>query len=104
MTTRCPSSTGARHRIDRHGARANLRLCAGCDAHGRIQYLNSTLTDWLGYDLAEFNSGHLRLSDLVRGDGASLLMRGRGDGEIRTEIIDIDLVRRNGTMDIACFG
>jgi len=67
------------------------------DAQGRIQYLNSTLTDWLGYDLAEFNSGHLGLSDIVRGDGASLLMRGRGDGEIRTEIIDIDLVRRNGT-------
>lgn len=67
------------------------------DAQGRIQYLNSTLTDWLGYDLAEFNAGHLSLSDLVRGDGASLLMRGRGDGEIRTEIIDIDLVRRNGT-------
>jgi two-component system cell cycle sensor histidine kinase/response regulator CckA len=67
------------------------------DAHGRIQYLNSTLTDWLGYDLAEFNAGHLSLSDLVRGDGATLLMRGRGDGEIRTEIIDIDLVRRNGT-------
>ncbi|MCS6758158.1 MAG: response regulator [Candidatus Devosia euplotis] len=67
------------------------------DAHGRIQYLNSTLTDWLGYDLAEFNSGQLGLSDIVRGDGATLLMRGRGDGEIRTEIIDIDLVRRNGT-------
>ena len=67
------------------------------DAHGRIQYLNSTLADWLGYDLAEFNSGHLGLSDLVRGDGATLLMRGRGDGEIGTEIIDIDLVRRNGT-------
>jgi two-component system cell cycle sensor histidine kinase/response regulator CckA len=67
------------------------------DAHGRIQYLNSTLSDWLGYDLAEFNAGHLSLSDIVRGDGSSLLMRGRGDGEIRTEIIDIDLVRRNGT-------
>ncbi|HEV7292944.1 MAG TPA: ATP-binding protein [Devosia sp.] len=67
------------------------------DAHGHIQYLNSTLSDWLGYDLAEFNAGQLRLSDLVRGDGATLLMRGRGDGEIRTEIIDIDLVRRNGT-------
>ena len=67
------------------------------DAHGRIQYLNSTLADWLGYDLAEFNSGQLSLSDIVRGDGATLLMRGRGDGEIRTEIIDIDLVRRNGT-------
>lgn len=67
------------------------------DAHGRIQYLNSTLADWLGYDLAEFNSGHLGLSDIVRGDGATLLMRGRRDGEIHTEIIDIDLVRRNGT-------
>lgn len=67
------------------------------DAVGRIQYLNSTLADWLGYDLAEFNAGQLALSDIVRGDGASLLMRGRGDGEIRTEIIDIDLVRRNGT-------
>lgn len=67
------------------------------DANGRIQYLNSTLADWLGYDLAEFNAGHLSLSDIVRGDGGSLLMRGRGDGEIRTEIIDIDLVRRNGT-------
>ena len=67
------------------------------DAHGHVQYLNSTLADWLGYDLAEFNAGQLALSDIVRGDGASLLMRGRGDGEIRTEIIDIDLVRRNGT-------
>lgn len=67
------------------------------DAHGRIQYLNSTLADWLGYDLAEFNSGQLRLGDIVRGDGASLLMRGRRDGEITTEVIDIDLVRRNGT-------
>jgi len=66
------------------------------DAEGRIQYLNSTLADWLGYDLAEFNSGHLRLADIVRGDGATLLMRGRGDGEIRTEIIDIDFVSRNG--------
>jgi two-component system cell cycle sensor histidine kinase/response regulator CckA len=67
------------------------------DAHGRIQYLNSTLADWLGYDLAEFNPGQLRLGDLIRGDGASLLMRGRSDGEIGTEVIDIDLVRRNGT-------
>ncbi|MFC3705689.1 cell cycle histidine kinase CckA [Devosia honganensis] len=67
------------------------------DAQGHIQYLNSTLADWLGYDLAEFNAGQLALSDIVRGDGASLLMRGRGDGEISTEIIDIDLVRRNGT-------
>jgi two-component system cell cycle sensor histidine kinase/response regulator CckA len=67
------------------------------DSVGRIQYLNSTLADWLGYDLAEFESASIRLDDVIRGDGASLLMRGRADGEIRTEIIDIDMVRRNGT-------
>ena len=67
------------------------------DASGRIQYLNSTLADWLGYDLAEFESDTVQLKDIVRGDGASLLMRGRSDGEIGTEVIDIDLVRRNGT-------
>ncbi|HWV00993.1 MAG TPA: PAS domain-containing protein [Devosia sp.] len=67
------------------------------DPQGRVQYLNSTLADWLGYDLAEFEAGTVRLSDIIRGDGASLLMRGRADGEIRTETIDIDLVKRNGT-------
>ncbi len=67
------------------------------DARGRVQYLNSTLADWLGYDLTEFQSDKISLDDMVRGDGASLLKRGRGDGEIGTEIIDIDLVRRNGT-------
>ena len=67
------------------------------DPQGRVQYLNSTLADWLGYDLAEFEAGTVRLADIVRGDGASLLMRGRADGEIRTEIIDIDLVKHNGT-------
>ncbi|MEX2276521.1 MAG: PAS domain-containing protein [Cucumibacter sp.] len=67
------------------------------DSQGRVQYLNATLADWLGYDLAEFNAGSIRLSDIVRGDGAGLLLGGRRDGEIRTEIIDIDLVRRNGT-------
>ncbi|MEQ1769976.1 MAG: ATP-binding protein [Devosia sp.] len=65
--------------------------------NGKVQYLNSTLADWLGYDLAEFEAGTVPLSEIVRGDGASLLMRGRADGEIRTEIIDIDLVKRNGT-------
>jgi two-component system cell cycle sensor histidine kinase/response regulator CckA len=67
------------------------------DAQGRVQYLNSTLSDWLGYDLAEFEASSIRLDDLVRGDGASLLKRGSRDGEIGTEVIDIDLVRRNGT-------
>ena len=67
------------------------------NSEGRVQYINATLADWLGFDLAEFEPGDLNLSHLVRGDGASLLMGGRAGGEIKTEIIDIDLVHRNGT-------
>ncbi len=67
------------------------------EANGRLSYINSTLADWLGYDLAAFDGNSLNLSDIVLGDGASLLMGGRADGDIRTEIIDIDLVRANGT-------
>lgn len=67
------------------------------DAKGRLFYINSTLADWLGYDLAAFESGSLTLKDIVLGDGASLLMGGRADGDIRTETIDIDLVRADGT-------
>ncbi len=67
------------------------------DANGRIKYINSTLADWLGYDLAEFETGALSMDEIVRGDGSSLLLGGRNDGEIRTEIIDIDLVHSDGT-------
>ncbi len=67
------------------------------DSQGRIQYINATLADWLGLDLAEFEPGDLDMAHLVRGDGASLLMGGLPGADLRTEIIDIDLVHRNGT-------
>lgn len=67
------------------------------NARGRIQYINSTLADWLGYDLAAFEAGDLDLNEIVHGDGAGLLMGGGQDGTVRTETIDLDLVRRDGT-------
>ncbi len=67
------------------------------NSRGRIQYINSTLADWLGYDLAAFEAGDLDLGEIVHGDGAGLLMGGGQDGAVRTEIIDLDLVRQDGT-------
>lgn len=67
------------------------------DAKGRVQYINSTLADWLGYDLADFEPGDLSLRQIVQGDGANLLMSGGEHGEIKTDVIDIDLVDRKGT-------
>ncbi|MCC2111536.1 MAG: response regulator, partial [Hyphomicrobiales bacterium] len=69
------------------------------DSDWRITYLNATLADWLGYDLAQFERGAIRIGDIVSGDGAALLSGfsgGSGGRELRTEIIDLDLVKRNG--------
>ncbi len=67
------------------------------DADGAIHYINATLVDWLGYDLAEFGPGGLSLADIVPGAGASLLTRLVAvPGQERTERIDLDLRRKNG--------
>ena len=67
------------------------------DAKGDVIYLNATLANWLDQDLAQVGSGGLKLTDLVAGDGAALLTTLRaGPGEIRTEVLDLDLKTRNG--------
>ena len=64
---------------------------------GTVPYVNATLASWLDYDLAEIGSGGLKLTDIVSGDGASLLT---GivpvPGEVKTEVFDLDLRTRSG--------
>jgi len=67
------------------------------DATGNIVYLNATLANWLDQDLAQVGSGGLKLADLVSGDGAALLTTLRATpGEVKTEIVDLDLKTRSG--------
>ncbi len=67
------------------------------NAEGSLVYVNATLANWLDYDLAEIASGGLKLSDVVSGDGASLLTSIVAvPGEVRTEVFDIDLKMRGG--------
>jgi len=67
------------------------------DPAGRIVYLNATLAEWLGYDLAAVDPGRIALRDVISGDGAALLSALSGPaGDTRTETIDVDLVRRDG--------
>jgi two-component system cell cycle sensor histidine kinase/response regulator CckA len=64
---------------------------------GRITYLNATLADWLGYDLAEVDAEGMTLDQIVAGAGAALLSgQNHTPGQISTEIVDIDLVKCNG--------
>jgi two-component system cell cycle sensor histidine kinase/response regulator CckA len=64
---------------------------------GRIVYLNATLAEWLGIDLARFEAGSLTLAGIVRGDAIALL-NSPTDEEMRnrTSIIDLDLIKQNG--------
>jgi two-component system cell cycle sensor histidine kinase/response regulator CckA len=64
---------------------------------GELAYVNATLANWLDYDLAEIGSGGLKLTDIVSGDGASLLTGIVAvPGEVKTEVFDIDLRMRSG--------
>jgi two-component system cell cycle sensor histidine kinase/response regulator CckA len=67
------------------------------DAKGAVVYLNATLAGWLDYDLASVGSGGLTLNDIVAGEGAALLSsRNAGPGEVKTDMLDLDLRTRSG--------
>ena len=66
------------------------------DAEGSISYLNATLAEWLDQDLAQVGSGGLKLGDIVAGEGVALLTLQASPGEVKTELLDIDLKTRSG--------
>ncbi|MET0221124.1 MAG: response regulator, partial [Tardiphaga sp.] len=72
---------------------------------GELVYVNATLANWLDHDLAEIGSGGLKLTDIVSGDGASLLTSiVPMPGEVKTEVFDIDLRMRSGkTMPVRLY-
>ncbi|MET0168803.1 MAG: cell cycle histidine kinase CckA, partial [Aliihoeflea sp.] len=67
------------------------------DASGRLTYLNATLADWLGVDLAGFSPGSLRLSQIIAGDGMALLSAVKAEpGGVRDAVVDLDLMAVSG--------
>ncbi len=66
------------------------------DPSGQIVYMNATLSGWLDYDIAQHLNGGLSLSQIAA-SGAALLDSAAGvAGQVKTEVIDIDLRKRNG--------
>ncbi|WP_336056422.1 cell cycle histidine kinase CckA [Nitratireductor sp. CH_MIT9313-5] len=67
------------------------------DAEGRVTYINATLAEWLGVDLANFAPGSLTLSDFVAGDGIALIQAVKAEhGTARNAVIDLDLSTMSG--------
>jgi two-component system, cell cycle sensor histidine kinase and response regulator CckA len=75
------------------------------EANGNIVYINATLANWLDYDLAQVGSGGLKLEQIVAGEGAALLTTlAAVPGDVKTEILDIDLKTRGGrTVPVRLF-
>src|SRR5690242_17646521 len=69
---------------------------------GEVVYLNATLAHWLDHDLGQVGSGGLKLGEIIAGDGAALLTTlPAAPGEVRTEVLDLDLrTRSGGTMPV----
>jgi two-component system cell cycle sensor histidine kinase/response regulator CckA len=67
------------------------------DASGRVTYINATLAEWLGIDLATFTPGSTTLSEIVAGDGMALVRSVKADpGSTRNAVIDLDLATVGG--------
>ncbi|HTV68760.1 MAG TPA: ATP-binding protein [Rhizobiaceae bacterium] len=59
---------------------------------GRVTYINATLAEWLGIDLASFTPGDTTLPEIVAGDGMALIRSVKADpGTTRNAVIDLDL-------------
>ncbi len=69
-----------------------------CEADHSLAYLNSTLADWLGIDLARFTPGSLNLADIISGEGMALIRSIRpAAGGSRTSVVDLDMAKSDGT-------
>ncbi|WP_372928296.1 cell cycle histidine kinase CckA [Methyloceanibacter sp.] len=68
------------------------------DADGHIDYLNATLSQWLGLDLSEVSNRQIKLTQIMSEDSAALIAgASRGDTQGGTRHFDIDLLKANGT-------
>lgn len=64
---------------------------------GQITYVNATLAEWLGVDLAQFRPESLTLSEIVAGDGMALINSIKVEpGTTRNAVVDLDLATASG--------
>ena len=68
------------------------------ETNGGLVYLNATLADWLGIDLARFEPQRINVRDIVLGEGMALLDAARSEaGSGKTVVIDLDMAKSDGT-------
>ncbi|MEO0327866.1 MAG: ATP-binding protein [Pseudomonadota bacterium] len=67
--------------------------------NGSIMYINATLSDWLGLDLARFEPGSINVNELFSAENLTLFGSLDANSEPnRTNIIDLDMTRADGKL------
>ena len=65
---------------------------------GQVDHLSTTLAKWLGIDLADAITTKRSLSDIIAGDGATLLAQATLSGKQgEKQSFDLDLIKQDGT-------
>ncbi|MFD2238548.1 cell cycle histidine kinase CckA [Aureimonas populi] len=66
------------------------------DEDGKLAYINATLADWLGLDLAAFQPGTIGIESFAGPEAATFLRGEAKGGEARTQVLDLDFVKTSG--------
>ncbi|MBS0244006.1 MAG: PAS domain-containing protein, partial [Proteobacteria bacterium] len=85
---------GLEAEIARYEAMPMGLIGAGLD--GRIHHLNATIAGWLGLSPDAIHARDLSFSDIIAGDGHSLLRAALSKSDGKTIRLDLDLVREDG--------
>ncbi|MEM9329790.1 MAG: ATP-binding protein [Pseudomonadota bacterium] len=69
------------------------------ETDGTLMYVNATLADWLGYDLALFEPGSLRINQLISGENLTLFNTLEANQSAsKTSVVDLDMTRSDGRL------
>lgn len=75
---------------------AGVGLCVLSPEGAR--FANGTLARWLGYDLADIGEGELPFQEVIAPASAATLLAALGRGRSEPEGLDVEVIRRDGSL------
>ncbi|MEM7068094.1 MAG: ATP-binding protein [Pseudomonadota bacterium] len=69
------------------------------EVDGSLMYVNATLADWLGLDLALFEPGSVNINQLISGENLTLFNTLEANqSSSKTSVVDLDMTRSDGKL------
>ena len=69
------------------------------ETNGAMVYMNATLADWLGIDLARFQPGSINMQDIIAGENVALFSSlSMEPSNTNTAVLDLDMKKSDGKL------